>query len=120
MDWSPDGLSLAIADRWPGNSELYLLDLKSGKRRNIVGHDRNYVTTPRFSPDGKSVAYLRYPSMTSYELYVASAASGRSHRVTHILWNLNGYGWSRDGRHLLTFSSEENKEPQIWQVSPGW
>jgi Tol biopolymer transport system component len=117
VDWSPDGVSLAIADREPGNSELYVLNLKSGQRRYIVEHDKNYLTTPRFSPDGKWVAYLKEPAMTSYDLYVAGATGGGSHRVTHILWNLRGYGWSRDGRNLLTFSSQENKKPQIWQFS---
>ncbi len=34
-DWSPDGKMLAVADRSPNHSELYLLDLASGRRRGI-------------------------------------------------------------------------------------
>jgi Tol biopolymer transport system component len=117
VDWSPDGVSLAIADRRPGNSELYILNLKSGQRRYIVEHDKDYVTTPRFSPDGKWVAYLKEPSMTRYDLYVAAVAGGGSRQITHILWYLRGYGWSTDGKNLLTFSSQGNNKPQIWQVS---
>jgi eukaryotic-like serine/threonine-protein kinase len=117
VDWSPDGVHLAIADRWPSNSELYILDLKSGERRYIVEHEKNYVTKPRFSPDGKWVAYLKEPSMASYDLYVAPTAGGKSRRITRIPWYLKEYGWSADAKNFLILSTQENNKPQIWQIS---
>ncbi len=57
IDWSPNATMLAVADRWPGNSELYVLNLASGHRRDLIKPDKLYVTGPRFSPDGTLVAF---------------------------------------------------------------
>ena len=77
VDWSPDGTMLAVTDREPENSELYLLDLTTGRRRDLIKRDKLHVTTPRFSPDGNWVAYLKQPTMTSDDLYII-AAVGRT------------------------------------------
>lgn len=118
-DWSPDGQTLAIADRAPGNSELYLLDLVSGQRRDLISSDNAYVLRPRFSPDGKWVAYARQETMTADKVYIVSAGGGLPRQLTPSSWMQSGFArglaWSPDGRSVLAISSYKSQEPQIWQ-----
>jgi Tol biopolymer transport system component len=117
LDWSPDGKTLAIADRFPGNSELYVLDLVSGQRRDLITLDRLYVTTPRFSPDGKWVAYLKQPVMTTYELFAVPADGGQPRRITQNPPVQRGFVWNPDGSGLLAFSVSKSQKSQMWQFS---
>jgi Tol biopolymer transport system component len=106
---------LAVADRWPDNSELYLFGLASGGRRNLIAPDKEYVTRPRFSPDGKLVAYSRQASLSSEDLYVVAAAGGQPRRVTRNPWFQKGFAWSKDGKRLVAISSRLSHRPQIFQ-----
>jgi Tol biopolymer transport system component len=115
VDWSPDGTTLAVTDRFPGNSELYLLDLASGWRRYLIMRDKLYLTTPRFSPDGKWIAYLKQPSMSSNDVYVVSAVGGQPRRITRNPWDLKGFTWTADGKSLLAISSRQTNRLQMWQ-----
>jgi serine/threonine protein kinase/Tol biopolymer transport system component len=117
MDWSPDGKTLAVADRFPDNSELYALDLASGRRRDLITRNRMYVTAPRFSPDGQWVAYLKEPSMTTTELFVVPTSGGPEKRITQNPPLQRGFTWSPDGRGLLTFSFGNSATSQMWQFS---
>jgi eukaryotic-like serine/threonine-protein kinase len=117
LDWSPDGTTLAVTDQSPGNAELYLLDLASGRRRALISLDNLSLGRPRFSPDGKRIAYLReasQASMTHDDLYVVAAVGGAPRRITRSSWFLKGFAWSTDGKSLIAFSSRLSDKPQIW------
>lgn len=118
LDWSPDGKTLAVADRFPGNSELYVLDLMTGYRRDLIALDNLYVTTPRFSPDSKWVAYLKQPSMTAFELIIVPAGGGVQRRITENPPQQRGFVWSPDGSGLLAFSFRNGTRSQMWKFSP--
>ena len=115
LDWSPDGTTLAVADRWQDNSELYLVDLANGGRRELITPVKESVTRPRFSPDGKWIAYSRQASLTSDDLYVVAAAGGQPRRVTRNPWSQKGFAWSKDGKRLVAISSRLSHKPQIFQ-----
>jgi len=115
VDWSPDGTTLAIAD-WPQrNSELYVFDLASGRSRDVIALDKVGVKRPRFSPDGKWIAYAREASMNSDDIYVVPASGGRPRRITQAPWYLKGFGWTTDGRSLAALSSRRSNKLQMWQ-----
>lgn len=82
LDWSPDGSKLAVADHWQHTSELYLVDLASGGKKQLVTPVSEDVTRPRISPDGKWVAYLKRVSLTSDDLYVVTVTGGQPRRIT--------------------------------------
>jgi Tol biopolymer transport system component len=108
LDWSPDGATLVITDPLPGNSELYVLDLASGRRRDLITPDKQYVRRPRFSPDGKWIAYSREASMIMEDLYVIAAAGGEPRRITQTPWTSRGFAWSTDGKSLAAVSSSRS------------
>ena len=110
LDWSPDGTTLAVADRRPDNSELYLVDLANGGRRELITPVKESVTRPRFSPDGKWSPIQRQVSLTSDDFYVVAAAGGKPRRVTRNPWLQKGFAWSKDGKRLVAISSRLSQQ----------
>lgn len=110
MSWSADGRRLAIAARKNNNSgpfRIELVDLESGARQpvsdppeGIVGDD-----SPAFSPDGRSIAFLRSISGAIGDIFVMSADGRAARRVTTDNADVIGIDWEPDGRNLV-FSSD--------------
>jgi serine/threonine protein kinase/Tol biopolymer transport system component len=115
VDWSPDGKALVVADRQPGNSELYLLNMANGSRRDLIAKEDLYVIRPRFSPDGKWIAFSKTVSFTRNELYIVPAAGGQSRRITRSPWSQRGFAWSTDGTSLVGISSRMGDKAQMWR-----
>jgi len=110
MSWSADARRLAIAARKNNTSgpfRIELVDLESGARQpvsdppeGIVGDD-----SPAFSPDGRSIAFLRSISGAIGDIFVMSADGRAARRVTTDNADVIGIDWEPDGRSLV-FSSD--------------
>ncbi len=99
------------------NSELYLLDLASGRRRDLIAPDKINVTRPRFSPDGKWIAYSTEATLNSDDIFVVPASGGQPRRITQAPWYLKGFAWSIDGESLTAVASRRSNKLQMWQFS---
>jgi len=130
---SPDGRYLYyIKDVTPGqqfeynkdpNGTIYAIirrDLTTGRERTAVSVQGGSVT-PRVSPDGKSLAYVRRVRLGS-QLYVRDLESGRDRAIFDHLdkdlqeaWAIHGlypqYAWTPDGKALVIWG-----EGRIWRV----
>ncbi len=133
---SPDGRYLYYSkDVTPGqqfeynkdpNGTIYAIvrrDLNTGRERTVVSVQGGSVT-PRVSPDGKSLAYVRRVRLGS-SLYVRDLESGRDRAVFDRLdkdlqeaWAIHGlypqYAWTGDGKSILIWG-----EGKIWRVDVG-
>jgi hypothetical protein len=76
--WSPNGRHLAFTGSQGGISDLYLLDLTTGKEEKLT-NDRYADIQPAFSPDGKSLVFAtdrsaatNFEKMTFGELTLAT------------------------------------------------
>ncbi len=66
MNWSADGKTIAYtckkevgaAYAVSTNTEIYLYNIETGKTINISQPNKGYDVEPRFSPDGKQIAWL--------------------------------------------------------------
>jgi Tol biopolymer transport system component/imidazolonepropionase-like amidohydrolase len=130
---SPDGRYLYYSkDVTPGqqfeynkdpNGTIYAIirrDLTTGRERTAVSVQGGSVT-PRVSPDGKSIAYVRRVRLGS-QLYVRDLETGRDRAVFGRLdkdlqeaWAIHGlypqYAWLPDGKAILIWG-----EGKIWRV----
>lgn len=61
-------------------------------------------TAPRFSPDGRLIAFLRAPQKGAPQLHVVDAAGGEPMQVTDRTLGVSEFAWSPDGRTLLFVS----------------
>lgn len=109
---------------WEGASrrDLWLVDLKTGSRREIVKGLRGY---PRLSPGGEFAYWYSEPDSTWYSYSIKAAklkaiTSNREHPFYDELNDVPDYpnaygvaGWTKDDRHLLIYDRYD-----IWQVDP--
>ena len=109
--WMPDGKSivLTLSNLGPTGQGISLLDLQSGKTRDLPGAERLF--SPRVSPDGKSIAAISIDSQTLMLFDVASQ------RWTELVHMPIGYpSWSHDGLYIY-FDSIFSEDPAFYRVA---
>jgi dipeptidyl aminopeptidase/acylaminoacyl peptidase len=83
-------------------SNLWILPVKSGKPKQFTSGDHKDCQ-PRWSPDGKKVAYLsdQSDSEKSQQIFIAPSKSGRPRQITKINGQFGCVNWSPDGKKLV-------------------
>lgn len=125
--FSPDGRELAFAathtvtreHAWSTNHDIWTVDLASGERRQITtsGAADGY---PRYSPDGKLLAY-RAQARAGFEadrwqLWLHSRTSGEDWSLTADFdSSVEDFSWADDGRTLYFPAQDAGKE-SLWTV----
>jgi dipeptidyl aminopeptidase/acylaminoacyl peptidase len=126
-DFSPDSSELVFVsnhDPHPAsstNNDLWIVPL-SGKAepRNITASNLAYDGDPRYSPDGRSIAY-RMQKQPGYEsdlfrLAIYDRASGTCRVLTESFRNwVEDFTWAPDSKSLYFSAPVEGNEP-IYQV----
>ena len=105
-DWSPDGkkvLFFSSRDPQPYGNDLYEIDVAGGSARRVT---RDGGRDGAYSPDGKSVAYVRgfstpyqdgYEGSANLDVFVVDLAGGTPRRLTTTPGNEANPCWSADG-----------------------
>ncbi|MFO7525430.1 MAG: S9 family peptidase, partial [Ignavibacteriaceae bacterium] len=104
-DISPDGKTIAFAitsytfEENKGNTDIYLINSDGSNLRPFKRSDKN-ETEPKFSPDGKQIAYTM-----GGHIYVAGLDGKGDKQLTNIYTGASGFKWSNDGKKILFVSS---------------
>jgi Tol biopolymer transport system component len=109
-DVSPDGQRIAYVTHGAGTSHLELASLADVEHtRKIVVRSRaqEQVFTPRFSPDGKRLAYSAWMRGGYRDIWLLDLESGRRTRLTYDRAIDRGPVFSPDG-NTLYFSSDRS------------
>jgi len=120
IDWSPDGGELAFSDAslLPTQQCIYLYDLRSGVKRKLT--DPPPLTdgdwSPKFSPDGLTVAFKRVIGYWADEIYLVPAAGGPPRRLTDARGGIWGHAWTADGKGLIVSWQRSSTIFGIWWV----
>ena len=130
FDISPDALELVFArdteDRpeTSTNSDLFITPISSGKEQTRrITTRKGADTSPRYSPDGKLIAY-RSQSRAGYEsdlweLWVYNRATGQSTRLALAFPNwISSFVWAPDGRSIY-FTAPEKSKNAIYEATMG-
>lgn len=84
--WSADGTTLAFGEKPDEStpSRIALYDLKTGEKRLLSAAPEGFFgdSWPTFSPDGKSVAFVRMKNFGVNDLYVQDLDSKEARRLT--------------------------------------
>ncbi len=124
--WSPDGKTIAfVSDRSPDpdksiNTDIYLIDPRPGAQMRRLttfeGDDNNSGSKLAWSPDGKSIAYVRGASttMTIYDQYrvaIIPVAGGEPKILTAALDRpVTSPRWTADGKSLLFLVTDDRTQ----------
>ncbi len=117
---SPDGASVAYTvgtmdlakDKRATN--LWLARWDGSENRALTSGD-NKQTHPRFSPDGKTLAFLssRSDEHEDDQLWLLPLAGGEAERVTEIKGGIEDFAWSPDSKRLvLVVEDPDPRDPE--------
>ena len=130
-DFSPDGKEFVYVSNHDKelatstNNDLWLISLtdKEVRPRNITASNPAYDGSPKYSPDGKYIAYRmqKEPGYESdlFRLAIYDRQSGASTVLTESFRNwVDDYRWSKDSKSIYFSSSVEGQNP-IYQLDLG-
>jgi Tol biopolymer transport system component len=119
LAWSPDGHWLAAADRIAADApfRIVLIGARDGHKRQLTLPPENTIgdMSPAYSPDGKSLAFIRAAASGVHDIYVVPAAGGEARRVTADNRYILSLTWGPDGRTIV-FSSDRARNHALWRV----
>lgn len=123
LSWTPDGTQLAMVDReaQADPDGIFLLSLADGSKRRLTlaTSTDDGDSDPHFSPDGKSLAFIRRPqAFQTAELYVLRVATSAVERMTYDRTNIWGADWTADGQRLVFSSTRAGSNGRfcLWAI----
>jgi dipeptidyl-peptidase 4 len=110
------------------SGKLYVFERATGKATELKTGEGGAIVDPKWSPDGKKVAYVR-----GYDVFVYDLATGKESAVTtggtaiktHGLAEFvaqeemgrhSGYWWSPDGKHIA-YEEADHTGVEVWHIA---
>ena len=123
FSWSPDGKYLAVSaiSTQGRRPTITLVSLQNSSRVALTSPPpQSSDWNPSFSPDGKSIVFLRSSgSGLVDDLYIIPAIGGEPRRLTSDQRTLEGpFAWTPDSREII-FCSYRGGLSSIWRISAG-
>ena len=119
IDWSPDGKWLVFNDydSLRHTNCLFRLHLDSGEKEQITFAKPALVgdMNPKFSPDGKLVAFERAYGHRIRELYLLNLKNCAMKQLTSDKKQIDDLAWTPDGKRII-FISNRGGFPRLWSI----
>jgi Tol biopolymer transport system component/DNA-binding winged helix-turn-helix (wHTH) protein len=122
IDWSPDGCFLVYGADMEADlpSRIFLFSLDTGESHPLtrppplsLGDFR-----PVFSPDGRSIAFVRGDRTFLHDIYIIPVGGGEPERITHSQHFVAGLDWMPDGEALVLSSGPTRiADLRLWRLS---
>jgi len=121
MAYSPDGKNIAVIDtensKVGGQYAIYLVNTQTFvKKRLTTSGDFRGETTPRFSPDGQKLAFIRLLN-NEMDLFIVSANGGESKRITFDNSIINSLAWGSNSDFIYFTSYRKGNKARLWRMS---
>ena len=121
VSWSPDGRFLAFADQGPdqGPYAIFLVSVESLERHKLSAPPAEYLGDgyPVFSPDGKTLAFVRAASANVSDVYLLPVAGGEPRRLTFGNPWIHGLDWTPDSSEIVYSSALLASGNSLWRIS---
>ncbi len=114
--FSPDGTKVAFVVAEPRTSEhrkqhIWIYDEASNTARQITYSEKS-EHWPRWSPDGKSLAFLSNREGDDQRIYVLRMAAGEGVALTKPKVNASALEWSPDGKAIAYLAEDPKTEAE--------
>ena len=106
IDWSPDGTEITFSDLVSSSDRrlvVYVMNAATGEKRRLTNPASLEFADwdPKFSPDGRTIAFKRVGGFWDDAIYTIPASGGEAFRVTWEPGGIIGHTWTRDGKSLV-------------------
>ena len=121
--WSPDGSAIAyVSNRTADpdrneNTDIFVIEAKAGAAFRQLTEWKGSDNSPRWSPDGQSIAYTRSVSDEDYHMYdepvlcVVPAAGGQPRLLSRALDRpVYGPRWAKDGKTIMALVADNMQQ----------
>ena len=122
-EWSPDGKRIAfVSNHTPDpdkneNTDIWLLEARQGATPKQLTTWGGYDTQPRWSVDGKQIAYLRSTAQDNFIMYdqsilaVIAPEGGEPRLLTKALDRpVTDQVWSKDGKSISVLIEDDRQQ----------
>jgi TolB protein len=113
----PAGLTgtLAFESDREGRPRIYTIDLSTGKITRLTQGGEWRDENPRWSPDGKRIAFASTRQSSSFDIFVMNADGTSIERLTDNPAIEHDPTWDSDGRSII-FSGERDGRGELYRV----
>ena len=116
LQLAPDGLRLAfvVSEAPKGDKRLqhiWIYDKKSGSGRQFT-YSAKSETSPRWSPDGKRLAFLSNRGGDEQQIYVMNSGGGEAAARTKGKSSIKNFAWSKDGKYIAYIAPDAKSEEE--------
>ena len=119
-DWSPDGKSIVFSDRasQEEHTSVFLISIDVLETRRVTWPPAGSAGdwSPVFSPDGRTVAFIRRNSEGFGDIHLMAVTGGEPRRLTFDNSYIEGLAWGPSGNEIV-FSSVRDGNPGLWKIS---
>jgi Tol biopolymer transport system component len=112
--FSPDGKKIAFGSSRSGTMQVWVSNADGSSPVRLTNAKR-FAGSPRWSPDGRWLAYDSQDADPQWDIYVIEAAGGQPRRITNHPADDHVPSWSPDGKWIY-FGSNRTGSQQIFRV----
>ncbi|HZS06006.1 MAG TPA: winged helix-turn-helix domain-containing protein [Blastocatellia bacterium] len=121
--YSPDGKSLAAPDKHSQEDPfgIHLISIETGEKTRLTSPPAGSVGDffPAFSPDQKTLAFVRSVSIATADIWLLPLTGGEPRRLTFDNISIRGLAWTPGGREIVFASRRGSSTYNLWKVSAG-
>ena len=116
LHWSPDGKYLGFRE----GRGIFLLSVESLEKHELTSPSADFDADNfcSFSPDGKTLAFVREMNYTNGDVFTVPITGGEPKRLTFNDSDIHGLAWTPDSREIV-FSSNHGGSQSLWRISAG-
>ena len=91
-------------------TQIWLATTDTGKSLQLTRGDKS-STTPRWSPDGRWLAFLSNRVEDKNQIFLIDPSAGEAQQLTKSETAINSFEWSEDGRTIAYTATEPTAQP---------